>query len=392
MRRKRRGWLGWYVMIVALPAAANGGSEPLVHHTFEEGVSGWTALGTNCKVALTREAAHIKEGKAALQFDYSVGKGQTSVLLLPTTDGALAKAKSFRFWVRADSTTTLAVMLQEKQGGRYAALFAAPKDAWQQIELALSDFILGEGREDPKDADNRLDLDQVEGVGITDLAQLFAQIEDPALRQLLGGQPGVHTLYLDDFAASDAALPDPAAAADGVVRLDHFDRPQLQWLAVGDVLLSSARIASAGEAQAENGLKAEYRQGPGKIVGLVRHLPRGRLKGTERLLLDVSSARPAQLVVQVEETGGGKYNKQVSIPGDSRLQKLSLAFAEFTAAADSKDDNTRLDLDQATQILILDLSGFSGVEEGDNTLRVANLRAAPAPASLRGRAHIRWSF
>src|SRR5262249_18256634 len=160
----------------------------------------------------------------------------------------------------------------------------------------------------------------------------------------------------------------------GVVPLDRFDRPQLQWLAVGDVLLSPARIPSEAGGPEQNGLKAEYSQGPGKIVGLVRRLPRGKLKDTARLLLDVSSSHPAELVIEIEETGGGKYLKQVSIPGDSRLQKLSLPFSEFTAAADSKDDDGRLDLDQVVQIVLLDLRGFGGAEVADNTLQVANLR------------------
>jgi hypothetical protein len=219
----------------------------------------------------------------------------------------------------------------------------------------------------------------VEAVGITDLAQFFAQSEDTTLRELLGGQPGTHTLDLDEFAVSDEAPPE-AAAVEGEVRLDRFDRPQLQWLAVGDVLLSQTRGAPTAVGRAESGLKAEYRQGPGKIVGLVRLVSRGKLIGMERLLLDVASARPTEVIVQVEERSGGKYNKQVSIPGDSRVQKLSLAFSEFTASGDSKDDNTRLDLDQVTQMLILDASGFTGVEEGDNTLWVSNLRASAARA------------
>ena len=69
------------------------------------------------------------------------------------------------------------------------------------------------------------------------------------------------------------------------------------------------------------------------------------------------------------------------VHGDSRVQKLNLKFSEFAASADSKDDNTRLDLDQVNQVLILDLSGFTGIEEGENTLRVSNLRAAPAKAA-----------
>jgi hypothetical protein len=92
----------------------------------------------------------------------------------------------------------------------------------------------------------------------------------------------------------------------------------------------------------------------------------------------VSSARPTEIIIQLEEKGGGKYNRQVSIPGDSKVQKLSLTFSEFTAAGDSTDDNGRLDLDHVKQILILDMSGFTGAEEGDNVFRVSHLAAAPA--------------
>jgi hypothetical protein len=377
MKRQRSGgWCGWFMIGLALPAAAWGAPAPLAHHTFEEGVSGWTAMGAKSKVTLTRDAAHVKEGKAALQFDYTVAKGEMGLLLLPATEIPLPKAKSFRFWVRADSATTLGVSLQEKQGGRYSAAVAAPKDQWQLVELALSDFILGEGKDDPKDPDNRLDLDQVEAVGIVDLAEFFAQIEDEGIRDLLGGQPGSHTLYVDDFTVNDEALPE-AAAANGEVRLDRFDRPQLQWVVVGDVLVSPIRSAGGG-GSAEGGLKADYRQGPGKIAGLVRRLPRGSLSGMERVMLDVASSRATEIVVQLEEKSGGKYNKQVSIPGNSQAQKLSLALSEFTASADSMDDDGKLDLDQVTQLLILDLSGFTGVDEGDNTVRVSNLRAVKA--------------
>src|SRR4051812_25794647 len=122
MERRWRGWQsGWLAMGMTMPVAAFGASAPLVHHTFEDGVGRWMAMGPSSKVALTREAPHVKEGKAGLQYDYSVAKGEMGALLLPMPDGALAKAKAVRFWVRADAATTLVVALQEKQGGRYSA-------------------------------------------------------------------------------------------------------------------------------------------------------------------------------------------------------------------------------------------------------------------------------
>jgi hypothetical protein len=366
------GWRGWCLAIAALPAAAYGASAPLIHHTFEDGVSGWTGIGVNSKAALTRDAAHVKEGKAALQFDYTVEKGEMGALRL-TPDPAFAKAKSLRFWVHADAPTTLAVVLHEKQGGRYSAAIAAPADAWQQVEIAPSDFTLRTDKDDPKDPNSRLDLDQIEAIEIFDLAQIFAQIEEPTLRDLLGAKPGAHTLFVDDFTVSEDALPE-APAVEGELRLDRFERPQLQWIAVGDVLISRAK----GEGQAEGSLKADYTQGPGKIVGVVRPLPHGKLVGMERLRLDVASARPTELVIVLEESSGGKYNTRISIPGELKVQKLSLKLSEFDPSSDSKDNNTQLDLDQVTQVIVLDLSGFTGVDEGDNTLRLSNLRAVPA--------------
>src|SRR5689334_13675685 len=87
MKRHGLGWqCGAFIIGLALPAVAWGAPAPLVHHTFEEGVSGWTAMGAKGKVALTRDAAHVKEGKAALQFDYTVAKGEMGILMLPAAE------------------------------------------------------------------------------------------------------------------------------------------------------------------------------------------------------------------------------------------------------------------------------------------------------------------
>lgn len=374
MRAQIRWLLGGALALTLAVAQAQEKPAPLMRQSFEESEEGWMIFGTGAKIGLTREASHVKEGKAALQYDYNVAKGEIGAALLPLPEGALAKAKAIRFWILADHTIPLFVTLQERGGGRYVAACTVPRDRWQQVELALADFALTDGPDDPKDPNNQLDADQIEAFGLFDLSQLLAQADNPALADLFNVKTGPRTLYLDDLTVTEETLPNAFSSVNGDVRIDRFIRPQLTWIAVGDVTLSR----STGKPLEGPGLQADYRQAPGKIMGLVKGVRRGGLAGTERLTFSVASAKPAKLVVQVEEPGGGKYNTIIDVPGDSVVQQVSLAFSDFNPADDSRDDNNRLDLEKVHQVLILDASGLLGLANQDNTLWINNLRASAA--------------
>lgn len=345
---------------------------PLLHHTFEGDEQGWIALGQNAKVSLVTDAAHVREGKSALRFDYGVSKGAFNLMFAQVPPSALEKAKSFSFWVKTDYAAPLVMILQEKEGGRYLALFTVLANRWQQVELSVSDFALTEGPDDPKDPNNRLDMDQVEGIALADLSQFFAQT-DAALVEAFGLQSGPHTLYLDDLKVNEAALPGSFSVINGDVRFDTFARPQLSWMAVG-----GARLSVVADKPLEGkALQADYRSAAGKIVAVVKPIRRGILTGTSKLTLSMASAKPTKIVIQVEERDGGKYNMVVDLPGDSEVKNLSFPFADFTPADDSRDSNNRLDLDQVHQVVFLDASGFLGVAEQENTLWINKLRASP---------------
>jgi hypothetical protein len=54
-------------------------------------------------------------------------------------------------------------------------------NAWQQVELTPADFALGDGPNDPADPDDKLELDQVEGIAIFDFAHFLGSVpENPA--------------------------------------------------------------------------------------------------------------------------------------------------------------------------------------------------------------------
>jgi hypothetical protein len=68
----------------------------------------------------------------------------------------------------------------------------------------------------------------------------------------------------------------------------------------------------------------------------------------------------------------------VDVPGGKERKTISVPFAEFRAADDSKDNNDHLDLDQVTQIVLMDVNALLGMTDGDNTLWIGNIRATNA--------------
>src|SRR5205085_12161885 len=102
------------------------------------------------------------------------------------------------------------------------------------------------------------------------------------------------------------------------------------------------------------------------------------LANASKLAFEAGSENPAKLMVQVEELGGGKYNKLIEIPGAWAPQRISLDFSEFKAADDSKDSNGKLDLDQVNQLVLIDLTGTVDQVNEPNRLRIGDLRALTA--------------
>lgn len=364
--------LGMTTMGVAQAQAPVTAPTPLLQTTFEDGVDGWTTLGTMANVALTKDAADVHGGAAALKYNYTVTKGQINALILPTPDGKMAGAKAFDFWIKADHASPLIFMLSEKGGGHYSALFTAPAGQWQRVTLAPSDFILGEGKDDPKDPNNKLDLDQVEAAGLFDFNQIFVQGE-ASIATLLGIQSGPRSLMLDDFAVSAAPAELAASPVDPSV-IESFTTPQLSWTGLGGVTLS--RDAKTLGVPA---LQAAYQTGVGKVAGVLKPLRPGALAGKTSLTFSFASAKPTTLFVHLEERGGGKYNYLLQAKGNSMVQPLSLAVSDFRPGDDSQDANGKLDMDQVNQIAVLDLTGLMGKPAAggaaDNTFWIGPISA-----------------
>jgi|GEM_PF-971076 Carbohydrate binding domain (family 11). len=370
--------VGAVAAFAAAPSAARAGvsqevgAKPLLQTKFEGSTDGWQTIGDSAKIAVAADAE-----RKALRFDYNVIRGELNALVLTVSPTEIAGAKTFRFSVKtAEQSTTLAVALQEQGGGRWVAVFHAPAGKWQEVVLTPSDFALSEGENDPADANNALDLDKVESVALLDLAQLFAQAGDANLLTLFNIKTGMRSLLLGPFTA-DTTGPPPAPVAAGVgTALDTVSGPQVGWVGIGNVSLS--RSGAAGKE--ERGLLVAYRREAGKLIGAVRQLPPpARFKDAGALSVTLASEKQGQVLVQVEEKGGGKYNTIVVVPGGQEAKAFTLPFADFKPADDSKDKNNQLDPDAVNQVLFLDITSLMEPDAGNttNTLTISTLRAVP---------------
>ena len=362
-------------LMASLASGPVGAQTTLIKHSFDESVEGWTAFGDSASISVTNDAANVKSGKGALKFAYKLAKGEIDALALPTPNAMLGKMKSLRFWIKSDHVSPFIVSLAEHEGGKYNAVFTAPSNKWQLVELAPTDFLLAVDKNDPKDPNGKLDLDQVENLTMVDVGTFFAQSDNGELTKIFNIKPGAHTVYLDDFAVTEDIVPAAANSLNGDFRIDTFVHPQVAWIGLGTLSISAAD----GKPLDGRGIKVEYHQTPMAFAGIIRGISKGKLTGATKLSFDLASTKPAKFIVQLEEVSGGKYNyTMVSLDGGGVAKRVELPFSEFTASEDSKDDNGKLDLDQVKSILILDISGGLENADSDNTLWLGVIRAIGA--------------
>jgi hypothetical protein len=350
--------------------AAGGGAQtpdtgpgPLVRQTFAKDTDGWIAIGEITKALRTDDPALVRtKGASALRFEYTVDKRFFSALVLPVAPPlSLDKAGSVRFAVRPDTTTTLACFLQEKDGGRFVALFHAVGGAWQDVQFAPSDFLLSREKGDPADANGTLDGDKIESVAVSDLAMLF--VRDEALgKALFGVTPGPRALSLADFEVS--ARPLTAAGIDGLAR------PQVGWTGFGGAGLKRVTDGPlAGPA-----LELSTHAAPATFVGAVRAFGPGAFSRADSLELSVAATLSATLLVQLEDDRGGKWNATVTVPALKSPKKVTLPLADFRAADDSKAPGP-MEKARLKQLVLLDVSGLYDSVDQRNTLWVNGIAA-----------------
>ena len=379
-------------MVLALATGARGqeGPKTVKIDDFEGELSAWTAVKIedgagfgadgDSKVAINRDAQHVKSGRGSLVYAYELSPTAVRLLSIQRPKD-FTGMKSLRFWVKCTSATAILIGLNETGGGNYQATVYCPAGAWQEVVLNLDEFV----PDDPaKDRNGKLDLDEIESFTLMDLGSFLVR--------MLADVKGPRLMWLDDVEFSSAAAPQttgPAKSAKGapVHLVDTFESPAIRWVPVSFEIAETPRInlfdaAVAVDADASPGggrqsLKMTYTRKAAKIQGLLRNLEKVDVKKATGLELALKTSQDGTFMVSVQEKDGSRYQKMVELKAADGWKKFSWAFKDLALADDSQDENGKLDADQIKEISLADITpvlpGCAGIG-AEAVLRVDEVR------------------
>jgi len=350
-----------FILFAASLASAQPNAEVLVRQDFETDAAAFSALGAGNSVRVTHVPGQTHAGNGALAFTYEVKRGQLAAAVTPASP-AMARMQRLRFWIKTDRDTPAAVLLSEVKpgGGNYIAWFWSPANTWQQIEMTPADFVLSDGPQDPKDPDGKLDLDQLQGVGILDLGSFFPAVPSNA---------GTHTMWIDDFEALGGAVP-PAAPS---MRIDDFDRGFLPWITTGAMDL---KLSPTDNPLHEPALEASYEQTDAPLPTLLRRIANFDLAKAARLDFDVASDEETTLVVALEmkrpgAAQGPRFNLPIYPPGKREVFHVSVKLEDFKGQG-------KLDPEQLKTLIITDPAGAGDGVGTHNRIWIGKVEFRPA--------------
>ena len=276
-----------------------------------------------------------------------------------------------RFWIKSDHDTGVAVLLSEKKpGGDYTAIVWAPKNVWQHVELSLADFAPNDGPTDPVDPDGKLDADQVEGIGISDMAGFFNRlpVEAPIV---VARATGTHTLLLDDFEVLATAA---ESSKSGPLSIDRFDRGFSSWITLGGMKIDLA--TGSDNPIGGPALTASIQPAEGKLAILLRRVNNAGLAGAKRITFDIAVEHEGTflLSMEVDKAGapsgqGPRYNFTLNPPDGRKVFRVNVSLADFDHDENSAEDPAgKLEANRIKTISIGDITALVGGAASPNKI------------------------
>jgi len=357
--------------LLALAALA-AAQAPVAEWSFDEDVTGWDVTDPASQITSTDDANVIREeDNGVLEFSFTPDKATMSAIVCGVPAG-LTAARSIQFFAKTTDQTMVMVALVEADGSNYSTGFTSLVDRWQEVSFNLSGFTLGE---DSTDENGQLDPEQVSAIMIGDVVTMLALLADQ-IPFIIAPDMSPRMLWIDDFWV-DVQGVDPrwqAFDADGEkgVRVDSFESAPLQWMVMAG---AGIEVAYDDELKAEGefSMRVSYDLPPNKALAMLTSLggvPRADMTG---LRLSLLSETETTLLIEIEERDESKYQTMVPLPTGDEFDTVELALAEFTLSEDSEDENGQLDITQAKQILIADISVLTGAPVALNTIWLDDL-------------------
>ena len=370
----------WFGMILALGLSVHcfGEGKVLQAWDFEHGDGGWKSLDKQGKVSVTTDKDCVFAGASSLQFDYTQRDpatgpaGDTPGIVGVELAQAFPELKAISLGVSTSTSVPLVCVLREKEGGAYMCPFFSNAGQWNEAVLSLDDFA---PEEHSKDANGKLDADQIVGIAVMDMT-LYARIIKAAGLPVYVEPEGPHTIWLDEvklLAEGPARTMAIGPESGQAIYIDNCDGPAAKWLTVGGMNLKLS-IQKEGAAAGQC-LKVEY-QSPARTAFAIAHVIDGaKLAGAKGLALSLKADAKATLGLVIEEKSGGRYMRIVPLTGGQDWTRVDANFTGFKLDQNSKDADGKLDAEDIKQLIIVDLALISG-QPYANTIYVDEIAAA----------------
>ncbi|GEM_PF-2851401 len=152
--------------------------------SFETDMDGWVGFTPGyASVCLTHDPENIREGRGALQCEYSIEADRIAGLALVGID--FRDRNRISFFIKTNESSELVLAVEERDKSRYIHKFETEGKTWKKVEITFDDFVLAD---DSQDENNELDRDQLNG---------FLVIIDTD--SFLPVKVGPQRLWLDEF-------------------------------------------------------------------------------------------------------------------------------------------------------------------------------------------------
>ncbi len=353
---------------------------------FEGPLAGWSALKVaegsplavddSAKLEVTADPKGVHGGKGGLLYAYEVQQKTFRILNLPH-EADLSQMKALRFWVKTGVTTPILIAVAEKSGANYNTTALCAADTWQQIHVNM-DELSPSG--DPIDPNGKLDLAEVTSIQISDLAHMLVNFQQDL--------QGRRHLWLDDltFESSPAPLgqgPRVTAGKAGYVA-DSFENGVVRWSPISIQLEDPPKIAFfdssavtdavAAPEGGKLGLKWTYNRAAFRLTGIMRDVEALPLTPTRGVGIWLKTEKDGTFLLTLEEKDGSRYQTMLQLSAADGWKEHTPSLTMFTLADDSKDENNQVDGAQIKQLGVIDLSALLGLANGENTLRIDEVR------------------
>ena len=182
-------------------------------------------------------------------------------------------------------------------------------------------------------------------------------------------------MWIDDMWVDSEGVDPRWIKTETGIQVDSFEAAPLQWACVAGTGLEVAYDKEL-KTDGNNSLRIAYDLPAGKLFIAMTGLQAVPLEGMTRLSLSYLSEVATTLLLEIEEVDGSKYSTLLPVVAGDDFSQIDMALAELTLGNDSEDENDQLDITQAKQLVIGDLSAMVGDPVLQNTLWLDDLSFA----------------